>query len=286
MHSAATQRGLPPPPVAAARLPPPPPIVAPPPYRPPGPQPVSAKPFLIAGLLRYSWDLLWSSRRPFAVWAAASFLPTKRKKATPIPSVSIPGMNQRDVDDAFREARLCQEAAERLSEMLSRFDINRQLIQLNQARRQPDAEALEAYRLAEQTIQRQILDSESALLLHAKQLQTYSPEVQAAAFDRLDQQVSSGRESAVSNSASPRCFAGKCQTSRRMRCAWTPPFAMRSKSCNRHLSFANLRCTPRKESVQFLTRRRPLLHELSSTPGQLRTLRHHPALHRVRQYQR
>jgi hypothetical protein len=73
--------------------------------------------------------------------------------------------------------------------MLSRFQINRQQIAESQSRRQPDTEALEAYRLAEETIERQIRECESDLILRAAQLRSYPPEVQAQAFDRLKQHV-------------------------------------------------------------------------------------------------
>jgi hypothetical protein len=193
--SAVTQRGLPPPPPAAPPLPLPPPPRSQPPYSPPEPVPAprpitSAKPFLIAAILLMLVGFVVVAGIAVSPWGR-SLLAGSQRKSTPLPSTPLPGVNQRDLDDAFREARLAQEAAEKFSEMLSRFEINRQLIQLNQSRRQPDAEALEAYRLAEQTIERQILDSEGALLLHAKQLRTYSPEIQGQAFDRLDAQVSS-----------------------------------------------------------------------------------------------
>jgi tRNA A-37 threonylcarbamoyl transferase component Bud32 len=191
-QSAVTQHGIPAVPAAKPPPPPPPPTTPPPYYPPPAPQPItSAKPFLVVGAMLLLVMLVVAIAGVAVAPWGRGLLGMHQRKPTPAPATPIPGVNQRDLDDAFREARMAEDAAEKLSEMLSRFDINRRLIKLSEERPQPDAEALEAYRLAEQTIERQIIDSEGALLLHAKRFQTYTPEVQALAFDRLDQQVAS-----------------------------------------------------------------------------------------------
>jgi hypothetical protein len=113
-------------------------------------------------------------------------------KPTPAPATPIPSVNQRDLDDAFREARMAEDAAEKLSEMLSRFDINRRLIKLNEgATHSPTPKRSRRTTWPSRPSKGKFIDSEGAFLLHTKRFQTYTPEVQALAFNRLDQQVAS-----------------------------------------------------------------------------------------------
>ena len=108
--------------------------------------------------------------------------------ATP-PPVIEERRGEQEIKDAFREARLAQEAAEKLSQMLHNAEVNRQLLELVEARPQPDVEAIQNYRLAAQAIERGILDAETAYLLAAKRLNGHSPETVQKAFDRLDEDV-------------------------------------------------------------------------------------------------
>jgi hypothetical protein len=96
-----------------------------------------------------------------------------------------------ELEAAARDAHNLQDAAEKLSLALHNREVNRKLIELVQKRTPPDPAAIQSYRLAEEAIERNILDAETAYLVAAKRLKRASPETLRAAFARLADDVSS-----------------------------------------------------------------------------------------------
>ena len=111
-------------------------------------------------------------------------------KADIAPTKTTPVANP-DAAVAFREARTAQEAAEKFSQTLHNYDVNQQLLELKQNAPIPDPDGVQTYRLAEQAIERNLLDAETAYLLAAKRLNKMSPETVREAFAKLDDDVAS-----------------------------------------------------------------------------------------------
>jgi hypothetical protein len=96
-----------------------------------------------------------------------------------------------ELEAATRDAHNLQDAAEKLSLALHNREVNRKLIGIVEKRVPPDPAALQSYRLAEEAIERNILDAETAYLVMAKRLKRASAETQRLAFARLADDVSS-----------------------------------------------------------------------------------------------
>lgn len=114
--------------------------------------------------------------------------------ATPAPATptsSTPAPIASDATTVLREVRLAQDAAEQLSRMLNNAEVNQQLIALVQARPNFKPEDIEQYRRSEEAIERSIIDAETGYLLAAKRLGKVDPDTLRAAFDKLEDEVSS-----------------------------------------------------------------------------------------------
>jgi hypothetical protein len=185
-----------PPPSPATR---PAPLVPPPlPPSAPQPRPV-ANPILIIGLalvvlivfgLAGFFFTPMGRRLLHREPAAVTETDAPAAKGEIAPARSTPVANP-DAAIAFREARTAQEAAEKFSQTLHNYDVNRQLLDLKQNAPIPDPDGVQTYRLAEQAIERNLLDAETAYLLAAKRLNKMSPETVRDAFAKLDDDVAS-----------------------------------------------------------------------------------------------
>ncbi len=199
-----------PPPVPPPAIPKPsmalPPTIPPRPAQPPPveaparPKPTSMGPILVAvvGLVflivvalgagyafnRWGKKLLAKRDTP-AVVTQTDIVPTP---STPPPS---PSSIASDPATVLREAHLAQDAAEQLSRMLHNAEVNQQLIAVVQARPNFKPEDIEQYRRSEDAIERGIIDAETAYLLAAKRLGKVDPDTLRAAFDKLEDEVSS-----------------------------------------------------------------------------------------------
>lgn len=115
-----------------------------------------------------------------------------KPSSTPAPIPGLPSSEPMASDPAaaLREAHLAQDAAEQLSRMLHNAEVNQQLIALVQARPNFKPEDIEQYRRSEDAIERSIIDAETGYLLAAKRLAKIEPDTLRAAFDKLEDEVS------------------------------------------------------------------------------------------------
>jgi serine/threonine protein kinase len=164
------------------------------------PKPTSAGPVLIIGLILvllivaaggagYAFNR-WGRKLLTHQSTQTDVSPPDVTPALPLSSPPAPPTTVATID-ALREAHLAQDAAEKLSQTLHNAEVNAQLIALVQARPNVKPEDLDQYRTSEQAIERNIIDAETAYLLAAKRLGKVDPDTLRAAFDKLEDEVSS-----------------------------------------------------------------------------------------------
>jgi hypothetical protein len=105
---------------------------------------------------------------------------------TPAPGVVL--NTDRDIADAFREAKLAEEAAYALTNAMSNEGANDELLELAQTR--GNAAAINKYKAMIADNQRALLDTENSLLVASKRLNAYPPDVLRSALDKLEEDVS------------------------------------------------------------------------------------------------
>lgn len=177
---------------------PPPPAVVPLPIQPAAPpplpaarraEPVSNPAFFIVGAVIFLLilGLVASLLTPFGKRlfthgnGTAAPTPPPASEVTPDP----------ELEAAARDAQNMQDAAEKLSLAMHNREVNRKLVEIVEKRVPPDPAAIQSYRLAEEAIERNILDAETTYVVAAKRLKRASDETRRLAFSRVADDVSS-----------------------------------------------------------------------------------------------
>jgi hypothetical protein len=170
---------------------------------PPRPKPSSTGPLLIVGVFLVLLLMAigggafvyhrWIKKTPALADVPSQEEPGETPPQLPQATPAPPDQKSKDTNlgDALRQARLAQEAAERLTAALAEVEPNQKLIEEVLKRANPDPATVEIYRDAGRNIERSIIDAEQSYLLSAKRLGAFPTEMQQEAFDKVEEEVAS-----------------------------------------------------------------------------------------------